>query len=144
MIALAIALYGASGASKSLVKASNIVYGREDSRGWVVQQLTGIGWTVAGIVLGFVVLALMAVNQSFLREIGAPEAILQPVLILRWVVVFGVTTSGIALFYRLGPDRRRVKLRWVAAGAILATVVWILATALFFIYLQNFANYTQA
>lgn len=143
-IAIALALYGASGASKSLVAASNVVYGKKESRGWVIQQIIGVGWTVLGILFGFIVLSLMAVNQPFLQGVGIPEGVVSSVLLLRWVVVIIVTISGIAFFYRLGPNRRGVKLKWVAVGASLATIVWIVATTLFFAYLQNFANYTQS
>src|SRR5690606_29383073 len=119
-------------------------YGKKESRGWLVQQITGIGWTITGIFLGFIVLGLMAVNQTFLREFGIPEPALQPLLLFRWLIVISVTISGISLFYRLGPHRHGVKLRWMAVGATLATLVWILAIPAFFLYLQHFAYYTRS
>lgn len=143
-IALLVALYGASGASKSLVVASNVVYGRKESRGWLLQQVIGVAWTIAGIVLGFVVLALMAINQSLLLGLGVPEVVSPPLLYGRWAIILGLTILGIAVFYRYGPNRRGVKWRWVIAGAVVATAVWLAGTSLFFIYLQSFANFTQS
>lgn len=143
-IATVVALYGASGVSKSLITAGNAVYSSKETRGWLLQQLTGIAWTGAGIVLGLVVLGLMALNRSLLVSANIPEEIISTLLAGRWVVVLVLTISGIAVFYRQGPSRRRARWRWVLFSASLTTLVWLAATSLFFWYLQNIANFTQS
>ncbi len=143
-IALSIALFGASGASKSLVTASNVAYGVRESRGWLAQQLWGIIWTVVGLAFGGVILTLLAVNQTVLGHLGVPEELSSLLLYGRWIILLLLSISGLALFYCYGPNRPRVRWQWVSWGAAIATVVWLLTTSLFFVYAQNFANYTQS
>lgn len=143
-IALVVALYGASGASKSLVVAGNVAYGVKESRGFLRQQVIGIMLTIAGIMFGFLVASLLAVNQTVLREVGVPPGLADVLLYGRWPIILLVTIFGLALFYRYGPNRMRPKWQWVSWGAIIATVVWLIGTALFFLYVQKFGNYTKS
>lgn len=143
-IALAIALFGASGASKNLVIASNVAYEVKESRGWLAQQVWGILWTLAGIFFGFLFAALLAANGSLLEHIGLSDPLISWLLYGRWIVILLITIAGLAIFYRYGPSRPQVRWQWVLWGAAIATTIWMLATTLFFLYVQNFANYTQS
>jgi len=58
----------------------------------------------------------------------------------RIVVAVAAIVLGTSLLYYLGPNRPR-RLRSVYPGAMLATVLWWLATALFAWYVRNIANY---
>lgn len=143
-IAVAIALFSASGASRNLVIASNAAYGVRESRGWLAQQGWGLVWTVMGLVFGLVVVVLLAANQGFLRYIGFSEALIPWLLYGRWLVILLLAILGLAVFYRYGPNRSQVRWQWVSWGATVATVVWFVATLLFFTYVQNFANYSYS
>lgn len=143
-LAVLVALFGASGASKNLVIASNVAYGVKESRGWLAQQLWGILWTVAGIIFGFIFLALLAVNGSILGYFGLSDQLISWVLYGRWPLIILVTILGLSVFYRYGPNRPQVRWQWVSWGAAIATLVWMVATSLFFVYVQNFANYNQS
>jgi membrane protein len=60
--------------------------------------------------------------------------------IMRYAVAFGATVSLTAIMYYYGPYRRQ---RWsnVWPGAILATILWLLATLGFAWYVRNITNY---
>lgn len=143
-IAIAIALFGASGASKNLVIASNVAYEVKESRGWLAQQAWGIIWTVAGIGFAVMTVALLAVNDALLEHFGLPPLVINTLLYGRWLILLAFSMFGLAVFYRYGPNRPRVRWQWVSWGAVLATTVWLITTSLFFVYVQNFANYTQS
>lgn len=143
-IAIIVALVSASGASKSLVIASNVAYGVKESRGWLAQQLWGIVWTLAGIAFGFIFVALLAINHTILSHFGIPDTAARALLYGRWIVIVLFTIIGLAMFYRYGPDRSKVRWQWVSWGAMIATIVWLAGTILFFVYVQKFANYAQS
>lgn len=144
LIAVAVALFGASGTSKSLIIASNAAYGVRETRGWLAQQVWGVLWTIAGIGFGLVVLALLAANGSLLGYLGVPDTFISIILYGRWLGALMLTAFGLAVFYRYGPDRPRVQWQWVVWGAAIATLTWLVATSAFFAYVQNFANYSQS
>jgi membrane protein len=47
------------------------------------------------------------------------------------------------LLYRFGPHRARARWDWVSWGAILATVLWLIGSVLFSIYVTRFATYDK-
>jgi membrane protein len=62
-------------------------------------------------------------------------------LILQWPLLVAVVMLGLAVLYRYAPDRDRPQWRWVSAGAITATTLWIIASLAFTIYVANFNSY---
>jgi len=60
--------------------------------------------------------------------------------VARYLLAFGTTTSVTMILYYFGPNRRQ---RWPAVypGAVVATVLWMLATIGFGWYVRNLANY---
>jgi membrane protein len=144
IIAIAVALFGASGAIKSLIVASNVAYDVKESRGWLAQQFWGVLWTIAGILFGFVLVCLLAINQSLLEYFGVSAPLISVLLYGRWIVILVAVVLGLSVFYKYGPDRQHARWQWVSWGAAIATIVWLIATSAFFVYVQNFANYTQS
>jgi membrane protein len=50
---------------------------------------------------------------------------------------------ALAILYRYAPSRREAKWRWVSWGGVLATVLWIGASALFSVYVAKFGSYDK-
>jgi hypothetical protein len=61
----------------------------------------------------------------------------------RWPFLALLILGLLAVLYRVGPCRSNAKWRWVSVGSVFATVVWLLASAAFSIYVSNFANYDK-
>jgi membrane protein len=51
--------------------------------------------------------------------------------------------AGLAVLYRIAPDRQDARWRWVTPGAIAATVLWLAGSALFSLYTASFASYNE-
>jgi membrane protein len=50
---------------------------------------------------------------------------------------------ALALLYRYAPNRDEPQFRWVSWGAVIATLLWIAASALFSVYVSNFGSYNE-
>ena len=61
---------------------------------------------------------------------------------VRWIVALGGSVGLIAMLYSLGTPKRQAW-RSVVPGAVVATVLWLLATLLFGWYVTKYANYSQ-
>ena len=59
-----------------------------------------------------------------------------------WGVLVVFTVPGLALFYRFGPAQRPPQ-KWITAGAILATGLWLAGSAGFGWYVSSFATYQK-
>jgi membrane protein len=49
----------------------------------------------------------------------------------------------VALIYRYGPDRSKPEWKWTSLGVIMATILWILGSILFTIYIYYFGSYNK-
>jgi membrane protein len=50
---------------------------------------------------------------------------------------------ALALLYRYGPSRRFCRIHWFSWGAVAATGLWLAVSALFSLYVGNFAHYDR-
>jgi membrane protein len=63
--------------------------------------------------------------------------------ILGWLVLFALVMAALAIIYRIGPDRDAPKMTWVSIGALVATVIWLIASIGFSLYTATFGNYAK-
>lgn len=63
--------------------------------------------------------------------------------ILPWPILIVLGSIGLAAAYRFLPSRREAKWRWVTWGGVVATLIWVAASAGFSFYVANFGNYDK-
>jgi membrane protein len=142
LLAIAVALYGASKGSASVVTALNIAYEVKESRGFVTRTLLALAMTVGLVVV--VVFGASAISALAFIEHLLPfsSPIVHTLLqILLWAVAAAVLALGLALVYRYAPNRPDAPWAWVTPGSAVATLLWLLASFGFGLYVSNFGNY---
>jgi len=115
------------------------VRGAPERRGFIKEVLIDVSLTVAGSV--FVAVASVTV-AGLPALIPFPTGAEWVVLVVRWPVLLIISVLVMSLLYRFGPDRHPHKFRFVWPGAGLASLLWLLAGAIFSIYVQNWGNYS--
>lgn len=144
VIAIVISLYGASGAISNLITATNAAYSCRESRNFFKLHAFSLLLTLGAIALSFVIAVLLALSGATLSFLHLPALLVDVILALRWAVLVVIVAFALAVFYRYGPDRKNPKWQWVSWGALLATVIWLLGTIVFFIYVQHFGNFSNS
>ena len=139
-----LALFGVSGAMNNLINSLNRIYERKETRHFLKVRLLSLGLTSLMIIGMLIVLPLVVLGTDMLRDWHVPEVAIVLFGILRWVGLALVMSVGLSFIYRYAPDRPKAKWQWVSWGAIIATLVWLLATFLFFLYVQNFSNFSNS
>ncbi|MBZ5621125.1 MAG: YihY/virulence factor BrkB family protein [Acidobacteriia bacterium] len=147
IVAGLISIWAASGVIKSLIEGFHAAYRVPRNRSIFHQS-----WVAMALVLGA---AIPLVCASLLIVFGgqAEHAVLNwinvdPLVwawqwvsrLTRYAVSFATTVVVTASLYYFGPYRRQ-RWRYVWPGAILATVLWLLATSGFAWYASNIARY---
>lgn len=143
-VGLIIAIYSASKGVGSLIQGMNIAYEETEARGVIALTLTKLALTILimiGIVLGLVVTLILPVLLSFLPATPFIEAIIK---VSGWVILLVMTLVGLALLYRIGPSRPSAPFKWVTPGAVVAATVWIVGSAGFAFYVENFGSYNES
>jgi membrane protein len=54
-----------------------------------------------------------------------------------------VVMMGLAVLYRYGPNRDTARWHWVTPGAITGTILWILGSIAFSVYVSHFSSYDK-
>jgi membrane protein len=142
ILSILIALWSASGGVGQLITAVNSAYDEEEKRGFVKKKLLALGLTLAAIVFMVVVISLLAVAPALLNLFD--NTVIRVLLqVARWVLLIALFAIALAVLYRLAPDRDAPKMRWVSVGATIATVVWVIASIGFTIYVTSFGSYAK-
>lgn len=141
--ALTVSFFSASRAVKAVMQALNIVYDEKEKRGFIRFNLTALSMTV-GVAVGFIAaIAAVAIVPVLLNLAGLGGALEPFIWIVRWPILFFGAWFGIAALYRFAPSRKGAEWKWISPGAGAAVVLWIVASAIFSVYVQNFANYNE-
>jgi membrane protein len=72
-----------------------------------------------------------------------PDAVRVAIEIAIWPVLALMMVFGLAVLYRLAPDRDDPKWRWASWGAVIATALWLVGSAAFALYASNFGSYDE-
>lgn len=144
VLALGLAVFGVSSAVDGIIKAINTLRRLKDERSFVHQKSLSLLLTGMFIVGMAITLPLVFIGASFLRAVGLPDGLIAVFSIVRWVLLIAITFIGIGIVYHYAPAIRTRAWHWFSRGAVIATVLWMISTALFFTYLQYFANFSSA
>ena len=142
IISLLLALWSASGGVANLVLAINTAYDETDDRPIVKKRLLALALTFGAIIFMIVLVTLIAVLPIVFSIFdGGPLRWL--VQVVRWVLIAVLIMVALAVLYRVAPDRDSPKMRWASPGAIVATLLWLIVSLGFSLYVTLFASYAK-
>jgi membrane protein len=141
------ALWSASGYVGAFGRAMNRMYEVGEGRPiWKLRPMNLL-LTVVLVVLTAIALAMLVltggVAQAVGNALGVGDTFLLVWNIAKWPVLLAIVVVIVALLYYATPNVKQPKFRWVSVGAVVAIVVWILASAAFGFYVGNFSSYDK-
>jgi membrane protein len=144
---LAAALWAASGYIGAFFRASNVIYETPEGRPfWKLRPLQIGVALVMVILLALVALALVLTGpivDTVAGGIGIGSTATTIWDIAKWPVLLAVVLGMFAILYHASPNAKLPGFRWVTPGALLAIVVWIVASAAFAFYVAKFGSYDK-
>jgi membrane protein len=145
IIGLAVSLYGASGAFGAAGRALNVVWRVEEGRGFVRKKVTDIGATLAVLVLMLVTLVLVFLGGSLAGDvfgaIGLGDTAVTVWSYVRWPLAICSMMLVYAILYYQAPNVEVRHFRLITPGTVFGVLLWIVASAAFFVYVANFSSY---
>ena len=143
--AFLLTIWSSSSAVMSLTSTLNAAYDITESRPWWKVRLVAIGLTV-GLAVFILASMTLVIAGPTLAERVANALHLGAVfkwswLVLQWPLVFVLVATAIALVYYFAPDAEQDWV-WITPGSVLATVLWVIVSVAFKLYVVRFDTYS--
>ena len=146
VLTIILGLYFASNGSSSIIVTSNMIYGIED-QGYIRRRIKAFIMTFFMIILFLFILLFPLLGQKLIIAIENinTASTLKNTLIsminilngpLSWLIIFFI----IKILYTMAPDKT-IPSSQTTYGALFTSVGWIIATALYSFYINNYAQY---
>jgi membrane protein len=141
VVSVLIAFWSASSGTKSVLSALNVAYDAQGTRSFLQFQLVGLLMTLCAVLAAAVAIAVLVFLPTVIAFINVPNhgaALINTLSLLLLVVLVG---GAIALLYRFGPSRHQLSNQRIFSGAVLATALWLLASAGLSFYVSHIASF---
>ena len=144
-VSAVVAIWSASRGMLGIERGLNRVYESPQPRGYIIRRLICSGYTVLFILACVASLLLLVLGTSIerliLRVIPVVSAFTHYVISFRSFLALAVLVIVFTGLYTFVPVRRH-SLKSQLPGALFSTLGWIVFSALFSVYFNNFSNYS--
>jgi membrane protein len=147
VVGIAAALWSASGYIGAFMRASNAIYERPEGRPFYrLRPVQLVVTLILELLTALVVVALIVsgpLATSLGNAIGLGSTAETVWNIAKWPAMLLVVMLMLAVLYYFAPNAKQPKFRWISPGSVLAVVLWVVASALFALYVANFGSYNK-
>lgn len=143
LFGILISLWSANQGTRSLFTGLDIAYRTDNERGFIKQNALTLLFTLAAIIILILSLGLIVIFPAIVNTIGLSGTIEGLITWLRWPLLALIVIAGISLIYQYAPDRTTPEFKWVVLGSVVATLLWLIASWGFSLYLSNFGNFGE-
>jgi membrane protein len=141
------ALWSASAYVGAFSRAANTIYEVGEGRPfWKLRPQQVLITLVMVILLAASAIAVVVTGglaEQVGKLLGIGHSAVQVWDIAKWPVLVVLVSIMIALLYWAAPNVKQPGLRWISPGSMLAVAVWLIASALFALYVANFSSYNK-
>ncbi|CAN5610753.1 YihY/virulence factor BrkB family protein [soil metagenome] len=144
---LAGALWSASGYVGAFMRASQIIWETPEGRPiWKLRPLQLLV-TLVMIVLTAVVALSLVLTGPIVQAVAAPLGLGSTAVTIwdyaKWPVLVLIVLVIIDVLYFAAPNVKQRGFGWLTKGALLALVVWLIASVAFAFFVANFGSYNK-
>lgn len=147
VLGLVLALWSASGYVAAFSRGMNRVYEIDEGRPIWKLRPTLLLVTVLLVVVAVAIVTAVVLSGAVARSVGSAVGLSDVTVtvwnVVKWPVIVALVVVAIAILYYATPNVRQPRFRWISLGAIVALVVWVLASLGFGFYVANFGSYDK-
>lgn len=143
IIGIGIALFSGMRGMTGMMAALNIAYGQSETRGYVRFYSTALLLTVLIIASGLIALTLVAGVPALLSGTGVRGPARWIRLVIEWALLIVFVVGVVSVIYRYGPAGSKPQWKLASLGIITATILWLIGSILFSVYVHNFGRYSE-
>jgi membrane protein len=146
IIGLVLALWSASNYVAAFMRASNAIYDVPEGRPiWKTAPIR-LGVTVVTMILLVAAAVIVIVTGGLAQKVGNLLGLGQTAVTIwnigKWPVLLIIVGLILAILFWASPNAKH-GFQWVSPGGFIAVVLWLIASALFAVYVANFSHYNK-
>jgi membrane protein len=147
IVGVVAALWAASGYVGAFMRASNIMYEVDEGREiWKLRPLQMLV-TLAMILLIAIAAVAVVVSGPVAEAVGSAIGVGDTAVTIwnyaKWPVLLAIVAFMLAVLYYASPNAKVGRFKFISPGAIVAVVVWVIASVAFAFYVSNFGSYDK-
>jgi membrane protein len=147
IVGILVALWSASGYVAAFMRAMNAVYEVDEGRPiWKTAPIR-LGVTLVTVVVLVISAVMVAVTGPIASRVGQALGIGNTGVliwdIVKWPVLIVIISMLLSLLYWASPNVKQPGTKWITPGGIVAVVLWIIASALFGVYVSFSGSYNK-
>jgi membrane protein len=147
VVGLATAVWSASGYIGAFIRASNVIYESPEGRPfWKLRPLQ-VAVTLAMLVMLAAVLLAIVLTGPVVRAVANPLGVGETAITVwkysKWPLLAALFVVMIDLLYYASPNAKLRGFVWMTPGALLALVLWAVASVGFALFVANFGSYDK-
>ena len=129
------------------MRASNRVYDIGEGRPiWKTAPIR-LGLTLFAVILlvamAVIVVATGSVAHAVGNTIGLGSTAMLIWDIAKWPVLVVLISVLLAVLFWAAPNAKQAGIKWISPGGVIATVIWLVISALFALYVTDFSSYNK-
>ena len=144
---IVVALWSASSYVGAFMRASNVIYETPEGRPiWKLRPVQVLVTLIMVVLLVCVALAIVLTGPivtAIAQPLGIGSTAVDVWDIAKWPVLLLVVIVMFAVLFYAAPNVKLAGFKWVTPGALFAVVAWLIASALFALYVANFGSYNK-
>jgi membrane protein len=147
ILGLAGALWSASGYIAAFMRASNRIYDVPEGRPfWKTIPIRVVVTVVMLLLLAVSALAVV-LTGGLAKQVGNLLGVGNSAVtvwdIAKWPVLLLIVSFMFSILYWAAPNVKHPGFRWLSPGGVFAVLMWVVASALFALYVSNFSSYNK-
>ena len=144
VISIVVALYGTTGVLEAARRAMNVIFRVKHGRRFLTRKSIDVASSIVLMVMVLATLVLVFVGGRFADDllgfigVGGDGAKIWS--LVRWPLAVAVAMLAFAGVYYVTPDVKQRSFRFVLPGAVVAVVLWLIASFAFSTYVSRVAD----
>jgi membrane protein len=141
LIGFLLTFWSSSTGSKSILSAINVAYDVTEQRPFLRFQAIGLSMTLVAVLCAVLAIGVLLLLPPAIDFLGLSRHGATLVHAFGMTMLVGCFFIAIALLYRFGPSRRAPPRPRIGPGAVLATLLWLIASELLSLYIARIGSF---
>jgi membrane protein len=142
-----VALWSASGFVGAFMRAANRVYDIGEGRPFWKTTPIRLALTGFAVLMLVAMAAIVVVTGSVAKAVGNGIGVGSTVVLIwdiaKWPVLLVLLSILLAVMFWAAPNAKQGGIKWISPGGLTATVIWLIVSALFALYVTDFSSYNK-